>query len=239
MEKFKIIEKIGNGFFSEVFLIENKISKNKYAVKFCNKQSPYFEYTWDEIEFLQNVRHENIIKMNEYFEDEKYVYIVLEYFESITLDTFINKNISCNVSSCAKSKIIAQIINTIQYIHTNQYIHGDLNLNNILINDQNQIKIIDFGLSKKYSDNRTKIIGEFIFCSPETIKYKEISYASDLWSLGIVLFKLLTGKFPFEGNNIKSLSLRILNKEINYKNINEKSLLKKLLKKDPKKRFLN
>ena len=227
MQNYKILEKIGEGYFSKVFLCENLIDKIKYAIKFCPKNE-YIKYTYDEIRFLKKVQHPNIIRMKEYFEDDKYIYIVLEYIKNTRLDNY-------------NEYIIAEIINTLEYIHSHGYIHGDLNINNILIDENNHIKIIDFGLSRLENEKESKILGDIQFCSPESIKYREITKKSDLWSLGIILYKFYSGKYPFEGSNIKTLSPRILNKEIDFsifKNSKQKKQLKSLLNKNPIKRMI-
>jgi serine/threonine protein kinase len=236
MDKYIILNEIGQGYFNKVYLVENTIDKSKYALKFCDKSDKYYSYILNEIEILKKLHHTNIIEMKEYFHDEKKTYIILEYFDSNTLEKTIVENLHFD-----KKKIANQIIEGLKHIHSIGYVHGDLTLNNILVNKEDNIKIIDFGFSK-LENQTTKLHGEFvprelIFTSPEIIKYGKVSQASDMWSLGIILFKLFSGKFPFEGNTSKTISLRILEKPINYDKINEKKLLKKLLNKDPKKRI--
>lgn len=236
MNKYKILSEIGRGYFNKVFLVEDIADKNKYALKFCDKSYEYYHYILDEIEILKKLQHVNVIKMKEFFHDEKKTYIILEYVNGITLGKAINENIYINKKKAAK-----QIIKGLKYIHSFGYIHGDLTLNNILIDKESNIKVIDFGLSRLENENKPKIRGELMFSSPETIKYGKVSQASDIWSLGIILFKLFSGKFPFEGNTSKILSLRILEKPINYDKIyevKEKDLLKNLLNRNPEKRIL-
>ena len=227
-KNYKVLEKIGEGYFSKVYLCENLINKNKYAIKFCLKNE-YIKYTYDEIRFLKEIQHPNIVQMKEYFEDDNYIYIVLEYIKNTQLDNNYNEY------------IITQIINALEYIHSHGYIHGDLNINNILIDENNQIKIIDFGLSRLENEKESKILGDIQFCSPESIKYREITKKSDLWSLGIILYKFYSGKYPFEGSSIKTLSPRILNKEIDFnifKDAKQKKQVKSLLNKNPTKRMI-
>jgi len=224
-DDFKILNKINEGNFSEVFLAENE--KKKYAIKKTKKT--YKDYIYTEINILKSINYDNIIKIITYFEHEEFIYTVLEYFngKSLTLETKLNT-----------TNFILKLKNILDYIHDRNIIHGDLCLDNILINDNEDIKLIDFGLSK---DN--KISGQMIFSSPELLKDIIRTKFSDIWAFGIICFILLTKESPYEGKTEKSLYLRIINKKINYSkfnlNGNQINFLKNILKKTPNKRKIN
>jgi serine/threonine protein kinase len=129
--------------------------------------------------------------------------LILEYFDGQTLKDFISSN-NCNIKSLVK--IASNISQTLGEIHQQNIIHKDINSNNILINEKNEIKIIDFGLATRYTlktqnlANPQHLEGTLTYISPEQTgrMNRSVDYRSDLYSLGIVLYEMFTKKLPFE-----------------------------------------
>lgn len=221
-----MLEKIGEGRTSKVYLSDDIVIKR-------------IEKSWyreEEIDVLKKLDHHSIIKLLNNFKDDYYVYLFLEYFPG--KDLYAWKNEIDNKNPEIIDDVITQLLNVIKYIHNENIIHGDLSVTNVLIN-KNRVKIIDFGNSRK-SDKNTliengKIYGTFPFLSPELLSGEILApnKKSDLWALGILLFIIITGNIPFDGHYISSISFRISNCKINYKNIPKKYIksVKSLLRK--------
>jgi len=214
------VKEIGKGNFSNVFLI-TKDNKD-YAVK--QMEIKYKDYAYSEINLLKNIQHKNIIKFEDYKEDDKFVYIILEYFKGEILSYYSNN----------KNKIIIEIGKTLIYLHSKGYIHGDLALDNILVDLDGNIKIIDFGLS------RSKQRGQLKFCSLETLLLNEKNDKNDIWAYGIICFFLLTGDYPYKGSDSETMVIKIKNKKIDYSNCSQmEKFIKCLLNKNTNMRKIN
>lgn len=143
---------------------------------------------------LKRLNHRNIIKLLETVVDDNQKYIVTEYFRSETLDVVIKNGLEIE----GKIKIILQIIEAVIFAHSKGVIHRDLKPQNILVDDEGQVKIIDFGVSKiiDYNFKSTETVRQIVsfkYASPEQIKRKNISYQSDYYSLGLIMYFVLTG----------------------------------------------
>lgn len=249
---YKVLEKIGAGTFGKVFLAEHLLTKKNRAIKVVSKSM--LKYQEDdksflkEIELLVNLNHPNIIKVYEYFQDEKNYYVVEEYAEGGELYEFLyklddfNERIACN--------IMKQILSAIVYLHEINIVHRDLKPENILIEARSKtnninIKIIDFGAANYYNseESLTLRIGTPYYIAPEVIA-KKYNKECDVWSCGVIFYILLCGYPPFDGKSSEDIMDQIVKKELafpeeEWKSIDEKAknLIKQMLVKDPKKRI--
>ena len=165
-----------------------------------------------EIEIMKNIDHKNIVKLHEVIQTSKQILIIMEYINGISMREYYNKNIKHQKLTPQKELIIKnffiQIFSAMSYVHKNHMAHRDIKLENILIDKNQQIKIIDFGFGM-YNPN-DKLQGFFCgtpnYMPPEIIVKKHyIGQKADLWSLGVLLYKMLCADFPFFGNNEKEL----------------------------------
>lgn len=200
-----------------------------------------------EINILKELDHPNIVRFYETYIDYKYIHIVMqlctggELFDRIVkLEKFSEKD---------ASELMKKILSAVQHLHKHNICHRDLKPENFLFknNKENaEIKIIDFGLSKKFSkqeENMTTIVGTPFYVAPEVLSGKYDTQC-DLWSCGVILFVLLCGYPPFDGDSNKDIFRAILKNKLEFDeeewgNISEeaKDLIGKLLVKDPKKRI--
>ena len=222
LDKYEILEIIGKGTYSTVKKAKNKINNEEYALKIYDK----FDYNnslkknniKNEIEILKLINHKNVIKFIEEINTINKTIIVLELFEGLTLKDYYKKEIKGKqnlIETLTILKIIfKQIFKAMNYLHQNYISHRDIKMENILINDKHEIKIIDFGFGLNNPDRKI----QFLFCgtpkyiSPEILIGKGyFGEKSDLWSLGILIYKIYCNKYPFKGKNERELFFMIRN----------------------------
>ena len=243
--EFEILRELGRGGYSTVFLAKNRSNGRRYALKRSErirKGKDRSSRAWIEIDTLRCLKHSSgIIRLKGWFEDEDYVYSVLEYASELDLSKKFKKRLP---SIRVVRDVIRQLVKIIKSCHRQSIIHRDIKLNNILINNKYKIKLIDFGLSieKEYDDDYFyDEVGTPRYTAPEVLSGSGHDEMIDVWGIGIVMFMLLTGKYPFDGSRKRSIFRRILNKELDYghyKIYDEAALLlKRLLCKDPRYRI--
>ena len=245
-------EIIGKGKFGIVYLGIHKKTGKKVAIKVINKCLLKTEedklLLKNEIDIMKLCNHPNIIKLLDHFENSEYIYIIMEYLAGGTLTQYIKKRYF-NFSENQASNIIYQIGNGIKYLHNYGIIHRDLKTDNIMLtedNDNGIIKIIDFGLSKIISSNENLIdgYGTLNFTAPEVLTRDPYNKEIDIWNLGIILFYMLTGHFPFEGIKEEIIAKKIVYQELEFnseewetRSQKVKNLIEKCLEKKPSNRI--
>jgi Ca2+-binding EF-hand superfamily protein/tRNA A-37 threonylcarbamoyl transferase component Bud32 len=251
LDLYIIKEKIGSGSFSEVKLAINKITKQKVAVKIMDKKkmnSSRLESARIEIEIMKICQFPYIIKFIEAYENIDYIYIFMEYCQGGTLFEFMKKR-NFLLSEQLAATITYKLCLAIYYFHSYGITHRDLKPDNILMtsNDDNaDIKILDFGLGKIIGPNETcsEPYGTVIYCAPEILLDRPYTKNVDSWSLGIITYCLLFGRFPFYHDDRRLLKISIINSQPVYKakNLNNVSddainFMQNLLIKNPNKRM--
>jgi calcium-dependent protein kinase len=252
-KKYKMINSIGQGSFGNVYLAENIYSKEKVAIKKLYKTLDITTESEiiNEIEILKKLNHPNIVKVLEFYKTDQAYYIVSEYCNGGEL---FNKAES-HLSERQICVIFKQILSGLYYLHSKNIVHRDLKLENILISDIEyvpltgeeylDIKIIDFGNAKHFRKAiiNKSIVGSSYYIAPE-IFMKKSGKESDLWSAGVILYMLIVGHAPFEGESDKKILSRIQKgvyekNDLRYQKASPevKDLIEKLLISDPKKRI--
>jgi serine/threonine protein kinase/Tfp pilus assembly protein PilF len=255
---YKIIEKIGAGGMGEVYLAEDTKLKRKIALKFLPQHltanDEAIERFKREAQSAATLNHPNIITIHEIGEHEGQTYIAMEYVEGETLRSKIKdyRLSKCNIDpdSSGEIKEIAditiQICEGLSKAHQAGIVHRDIKPENILINSDGQVKILDFGLAKlKGAGNLTKetsTLGTINYMSPEQAQGNEVDQQTDIWSLGVVLYEMLSGELPFKGEYEHAVIYSILNEEPQSNmDINQKleEIIKKCLAKKLENRYQN
>ena len=263
--KYKRGKLLGKGAFGNVYESKNPIFDNKIAMKIIDKnkinindinheiQNEEKEDMKSEINILKKLSHPNIVRIFEFYETDNYFYIITEFCKEGELSNYLNKNILSEAQLCV---IFYQVFSGLIYLHQNHIIHGDLKPQNILISsiennsEYNEkyawIKIIDFGTAKIFKKTIIKgddIVGTLYYIAPEVFSsnYDNYDEKSDIWSVGIILYKALTKKYPFIGKSDEETVHYILEGEHDMRplmNYSEElqDLIKNLLMKDPNKR---
>jgi serine/threonine protein kinase len=175
------------------------------------------------------------------FESEKYVLIIMEYIPGGNLHSYIKKR--KKISEHITKVLFKQIIEGIKYIHSHGIVHRDIKLDNILLDLNNNIKICDFGVSKRINENTLLYdqCGTPLYMAPEIIMNNGYcGFPVDVWSAGVSLYMMLTGKAPFNKTSNNTLQYEIVNShfpEIEHVSTECNDLLRKMLEKDPYKRI--
>ena len=247
-EKFEIYEELGRGRFGVVFKVRDVHSNGIFAAKFvrCRKQEER-EKCKEEISIMNGLNHSRLLQLAAAYENPREVIMIMEFigggelFEKVVADDFTLTEHDCIL-------FMRQICAAIGYMHQNDIVHLDLKPENILCKSKksHQIKIIDFGLTRKLKPGEDVriLFGTPEFVSPEVISYEPVSAASDMWSVGVVCYVLLSGLSPFMGDSDVETFANITGMCFDFEddafdNISEdsKDFILKLLVKDQRKRL--
>ncbi len=212
--KYTIAECIKKNAFSGVYIVVNNSSEKIFLKVILNKEAnnEVIRRFKREAKILSKLKHKNIVEIIEYGFEKEVSFIAFEYFESYNLREFLSKN---EVSQKTKYNLTAELFEGLNYLHQNKIIHRDLKPENILVNENNKLKITDFGLSLLLEDEfETKsqsIVGTPSYMSPEQIQGKRLTFQSDLFSIGSVLFEIFTNKNLFISDDFNQTINNILN----------------------------
>ena len=200
----------------------------------------------DEITILKNLDHPNIIKYFETYENNKYFYIVMEYCAGGELFDVIAKKAqkegSFNESEAAE--MMKKLLKAINHCHSQNIAHRDIKPENIMITEDGDLKLIDFGLSKQVKNKKMKtIVGTPYYIAPEVLQGK-YGLKCDIWSLGVIMYILLSGYLPFGGDNAKDIFQKVTNgiytfDQKEWKKVSPEGidLIKNMIQVDTKKRY--
>ena len=240
-----ILKDLGHGSYGQVKKVKHKKMNEVRAMKITNKKSVSSKY---EIEILRKISHPNITNIFEIFEDSKKYYIIMEFLEGGELfDAITSIGSFSEESAC---QIMKQILSAIFYLHSSNIVHRDLKPENIMLlqkpqNDNYHIKLIDFGTAKEFKPGKKmcKFIGTSYYIAPEVLK-ERYDEKCDVWSCGIILYILLCGYPPFNGNTNVEIFQAIQNQNPiftgeEWEDITSeaKDLIKLMLKKNPNERW--
>ena len=250
--RYELLEKIGEGGMSEVYKAKcNKLNRF-VAVKILKKQfadnADIAQKFKREATAIANLSDTNIVNILDVGTQDDIDYIVMELVTGKTLKELIN--FSGKLSFNTAIKIALQIAKALDCAHRNNIIHRDIKPQNILVTESGEVKVTDFGIAKSTDSqtitNTTSIIGSAHYLSPEQAKGTYIDFRSDIYSFGIVIYEMVTGRLPFEGDSPVTVALKHLQEEpVPPKNINSaipdslNKLILKAIEKEPIKRYQN
>jgi polo-like kinase 1 len=205
----------GKGSFAKVYKLtcteSNSIHAGKVISKSILTQNRTRQKIMSEIKIHKSLRHNNIVQFENFFEDNNYLYILLELCNNQTLADLLRRR--KRITELEAQCYLFQVISGMKYLHSHRIIHRDIKLGNIFISDNMEIKIGDFGLAAKleYEGERKRTIcGTPNYMAPEIINSKfGHSYECDVWSFGVLMYALIIGKPPYESHDIKTTYSRI------------------------------
>ena len=244
---FDFIKELGIGSFGIVYLVSHKKTKAKYALKAIDKKIPENieekENFKREVEIMYKLNHPNIVKLYGHFEDENFCYFIMQYIPNKSVYNLIPRNgKQPNIKLVAS--IMKDLINAVYYLHNMKptIIHRDIKPENILLDENSKAYLTDFGWSN-YSERfvrRNTTCGTPLYLPPEMLTDEGHDETADIWCIGILLFELLVGDTPFQGNDLEAVALNICTLNITwprYMDPDAKDLISKILKLNGKDRL--
>jgi serine/threonine protein kinase len=210
LNRFKILKELGQGGYGLAVLAQDEQTNTQVALKIIHKHSikkiSHINRLRREINILRLLDHPHIVKLYEVIESDSMMVLVMEYIDGG--DLFEHVVQQERLSDEDGRKLFRQLLSAITYCHQNNIVHRDLKPENIMITSEGNIKVIDFGFTTSYDpENLLKTYcGSLNYCAPEMLE--GVPYpgpAADIWSLGVILFVLLNGYLPYNGQNANEL----------------------------------
>ena len=211
--RYQIIRPLGEGAMGQVFLASDTLlGNNQVALKILHKRlsnaDELLKRFFREVELMNKVNHPSIARTYDIGQDQDLVYFSMEYLEGLSLDALIDKSQSFSIERV--SSLISQILEGLEAIHSQGIIHRDLKPKNIIVLENDGLKITDFGIARNQNSQLTEvgtILGTLEYLAPELILGHTVTHHADLYSAGCILYKLLCGKLPFDATHPAKLIL--------------------------------
>jgi serine/threonine protein kinase len=246
IRNYEIIQRLGSGAFASVWLARHVITHLEVAMKVIAKSSLDSTEARTrfarEVGFLKKMHHPFIAEFFEWIEDDRFHYLVMEYAANGSMSDFIAERSRLN--ELQARHYFSQLISVIDYLHNQRMVaHRDLKGDNILLDRHNNIRVIDFGLSNQFTRADPELkshCGSPAFAAPEMIKGHPYTRQADIWSAGVVLYLMVCGNLPFEGDTMPTLLNKICYSELTfptYLSTPTTDLLQKMLEKNPDERI--
>ncbi|NWX98184.1 STK36 kinase, partial [Nothoprocta ornata] len=243
MERYRVLEVIGEGSFGRVYKGRRRYSAQVVALKFIPKvgrSEKELKNLQREIEIMRGLHHPNIIQMLDSFETDKEVVVVTDYAEGELFQILEDDG---SLPEEQVQAIAAQLVSALYYLHSHRILHRDMKPQNILLGKGGIIKLCDFGFARAMSIHTmvlTSIKGTPLYMSPELVEERPYDHTADLWSVGCILYELFVGTPPFYTSSIFQLVNLIVKDPVKWpEDISPvfKSFLQGLLMKDPRQRL--
>jgi TonB family protein len=247
---YEIVGELGRGGMGVVYKAIQPSLNREVALKvlppYFAKDKELVERFFREARAAANLKHPKIVTVYEFGEDEETFYFAMELLEGESLEDLIKKKGAFSLSEAVD--IISQVADALGYAHKRQIVHRDIKPGNIIINDRGDAVLTDFGIAKAAYDSKLTQTGTSVgspeFMSPEQVQGTEVDFRSDLYSLGILLYKLMTGTAPYKGETGISIAFKHVNEPVpSLKSILPQTpdwleaVIRRLLAKDPAGRY--
>ena len=218
--RYELLEKIGDGGMAVVYKGKDKLLNRFIAIKILRpeftKDATFVENFKRESQAAAGLTHPNIVGVYDVGREGNINYIVMELIEGRTLNDIIEDEAPMDYKKVID--ISKQVASALRVAHKNKIIHRDVKPHNIMITNDGIVKLADFGIARAVNDatlsTGSKIVGSVHYFSPEQARGNYVDERSDIYSLGIVMYEMLTGKVPFDGENPVTVALKHINEEI-------------------------
>ncbi|XP_073466604.1 MAP/microtubule affinity-regulating kinase 3 isoform X7 [Aquarana catesbeiana] len=240
---YRLLKTIGKGNFAKVKLARHILTGREVAIKIIDKTQlnpTSLQKLFREVRIMKILNHPNIVKLFEVIETEKTLYLIMEYASGGEVFDYLVAHGRMKEKE-ARSKF-RQIVSAVQYCHQKHIVHRDLKAENLLLDADMNIKIADFGFSNEFTvgNKLDTFCGSPPYAAPELFQGKKYDGPEvDVWSLGVILYTLVSGSLPFDGQNLKELRERVLRGKYRipfYMSTDCENLLKRFLVLNPTKR---
>ena len=218
--RYELLEKIGDGGMAVVYKAKDKLLNRFIAVKILRpeftKDAAFVENFKMESQAAAGLTHPNVVGVYDVGREGNINYIVMELIEGRTLNDIIRDEAPMDYRKVID--ITKQVAAALKVAHKNKIIHRDVKPHNIMVTNEGVVKLADFGIAKAVNDatlsTGSKIIGSVHYFSPEQARGNYVDERSDIYSLGIVMYEMLTGQVPFDGDNPVTVALKHINEEV-------------------------
>lgn len=218
--RYEVVSVMGQGAMGTVYKAADPVIERVVAIKTINldlskeERAEFEERFYREAKSAGRLSHPNIVTIYDVGETEDAAYIAMEYIEGQSLRDVLDSGVVLPLKRICQ--IAVQIANALNYAHENGVVHRDIKPANIMISRGNEVKIMDFGIALIPSGSRTQagtVLGSPKYMAPEQVAGKAADGRADIFSLGVVLYEMLTGSPPFNGDNLTAIMYKILNEE--------------------------
>ncbi|HEY2218444.1 MAG TPA: Stk1 family PASTA domain-containing Ser/Thr kinase [Gaiellaceae bacterium] len=213
--RYRIVRKLGSGGMADVYLAEDQELGRRVAIKILDgrhaNDDQFIERFRREAKNAAALNHPNIVSIYDRGEAEDTYYIAMEYLDGRTLKELIVGHGQAPVRVAVE--YARQILSALRFAHRHGIVHRDIKPHNVLVDREGRVKVTDFGIARAGTSQMTEtgsIVGTAQYLSPEQARGGEVDQRSDLYSLGVVLYELLTGKTPFEGDTPVEIAMKHL-----------------------------
>jgi serine/threonine-protein kinase len=214
-KRYRIMRKLGSGGMANVYLAEDQELGRRVAIKILNERhagdEQFIERFRREAKNAAGLSHQNIVSIYDRGEAEGTYYIAMEYLDGRSLKELILSRGPAPVSVAVD--YARQILSALRFAHRNGIVHRDIKPHNVLVDAEGHVKVTDFGIARAGASQMTEegsIIGTAQYLSPEQARGTTVDQTSDLYSLGIVLYEMLTGEVPFTGDSPVEIAMKHL-----------------------------
>ena len=197
----EIVESLNEGGTALIYLGVNTWSGRPVAIK--ELKSDFFKNDYVRGKFKEEanqylyLNHPNIVKLIDFIDDKSSQYLVMEYVEGQNLFEY-QRNVTGPMPVSMAALLISEVLLALQYAHENKVVHLDIKPANIMLSENNEVKVLDFGISQDMNGKKSeKLMGSPSYMSPEQIDAQQVDHRSDIYSLGITLYELITGQVPY------------------------------------------
>ena len=213
-DRYEIIKTIGEGGMANVYLANDTILDRKVAIKVLrgdlSNDEKFIRRFQREALSVSNLSHPNIVEVYDVGEEDGQYYIVMEYIEGKTLKQLLKKRETLTLPEVID--IMLQLTDGLAHAHESYIIHRDIKPQNIMILDNGLVKITDFGIAMALNATQltqtNSVMGSVHYLPPEQANGKSATVKSDIYSLGILMYELITGSVPFKGDNAVEIALK-------------------------------
>ncbi|MCD8362037.1 MAG: Stk1 family PASTA domain-containing Ser/Thr kinase [Lachnospiraceae bacterium] len=217
-DRYEILEKIGVGGMAEVYKGKDHKLNRYIAVKILKEEfrgnDAFIRKFKEEAQSAARLAHPNIVNVYDVGDENGIYYIVMELVEGITLKNYIERKGSLTIKEA--TSIAIQVSAGLEVAHNNQIVHRDIKPQNIIISREGKVKVTDFGIAKATTSQTTtsNAMGSVHYSSPEQARGGYVDHRSDIYSLGIVLYEMVTGRVPFDGDSAVTIAVKHLQEEM-------------------------